>query len=345
MKEVVVGTIRVKKGLCAYKKTKTSWKKIKFDLTNLKKVVKLFKAHKAFDVLVDKKDSRFLKGQLSPEGSEQGARINVLPDGRRLNKAFSLFSKNLVVHDQSSDEHWDVIYQNKGGTFSYVYTLDKILKSKQAKYKKVNAFEKIYPKLKNNVLLGLKKKEFLALPLYTLLETHMRVGNEIYYKAHGHKGLSTLKRKDVKIAGNKVTFSYIGKDGVPQNIVKEFPSVYINRLKEQLKGLKKDSFVFCEGIHPLKEQKFKQAFKMYCGKEFYPHIVRSYYATSRVEEFLKENRKPSKEETKAFLLSVADGLGHKKLSKKTGDWEDSYTVTLNHYIEPALSEKIRGFIK
>ena len=343
MKEVAVGTIRVKKDLCAYKRTRTSWKKVKVSLLNLKKVVKLYKAHKAFQTLIDKKDSRFLKGQLF-EGREQGARINVLPDGRKLNKAFSLFSKNLVIHDQKSDEHWDVLYQNKGGTFSYVYTLDKILKSREAKYKKVKAFGKVYPVLKKNALKGLKKKGSLALPLYTLLETHMRVGNEIYYKAHGHKGLSTLKRKDIKIAGKKVSFNYVGKDGVPQSIVKEFPVVYINRLKEQLKGLKKDAFVF-GGEHAMKEQKFKQAFKEYCGKEFYPHIVRSHYVTSAVKEFLKENRKPSKEEVKAFLLSVADGLGHKKLSKKTGLWEDSYTVTLNHYVEPALSERVRNFIK
>ena len=176
----------------------------------VKKVVKLFKAHKNFEFLVDKKDSRFLKGQLY-EGQPQGARINILPDGRKLDKAYSLFAKGLVVHDQTSNEHWDVLYQNKGGTYSYVYTLDKKAKAKNKKYKKVKAFEKVYPLLKKKVTSALKnEKDYMALPMYTLLKTHIRVGNEIYYKAHRHKGLATLKKNNIKVVGSDVIFDFIG---------------------------------------------------------------------------------------------------------------------------------------
>ena len=336
------GTIRIKTNLQVYEKTKKSWKKSKKNFPEAKKVIKLFKAHKNFDFLIDKKDSRFLKGQLF-EGNLQGARINILPDGRKLDKAYSLFAKNLCVHDQTSNEHWDVIYQNKGGTYSYVYTLDKKAKAKSKKYKKVKEFEKVYLVLKKKITSGLRnEKDFMALPMYTLLKTHIRVGNEIYYKAHKHKGLATLKKKDIKVVGNDVIFDFIGKDGVPINIRETFPRSYVQRLKKVLKGMKKDSFVFV-GMngHLLNDRMFKLAFLNYCGKEFYPHIVRSYYATSKAKEFLKTHKNYGKQEMKDFFLSVAEGLGHKKFSKKSGLWENSFTVTMNHYIEPSLVEKIK----
>ena len=343
MKDIPPGTIRIKvKDLKPYEKTKSGWKKSKekFSLD----VVKLFKAHKNFKALVDTKDSKFLKGQLF-EGKCQGARINILPDGKKLDKAYSLFAKNLCVHDQKSNEHWDVIYQNPNGGFAYVYTLDKKAKAKKVKFKKVHEFEKLYPKLKKKVEKSLKNGDILDLAMFTLLNTYMRVGTEVYYKARKHKGLTTLKKEDVKVKGNVVTFDYVAKDGVPRKIVKEFPRIYVTRLSKRLKSLKKNDFVFSDDNgRPLKDMKFKALFKDYCGKEFYPHIVRSFHATYRAEMFLKDHKKFSKNEMKEFFTSLAEDLGHKKYSKKEGVWKDSYTVTLNHYVDPLLVQKIKSIV-
>jgi hypothetical protein len=346
--ETLPGTIRIQaKDLKVYEKTKKSWKKSSKRFPELKKIIKLFKSHKNYKTLIDTKNPKFLKGQLSLEGKCQGARINILPDGRKLDKAYSLFAKNLTIHDQSSNEHWDVLLQNPGGTYAYIYTLDKKAKAKISKYKKVHQFEKEYPKLKKKVTSALRNKnDNLALPMFTLLNTYMRIGNEIYYKTHKHKGLTTLKKQDIKIKGKEVTFNYLGKDGVPRLITKTFPQTYITRLTKHLKSLKKDSFVFTNSNgRPLKDQKFKEAFKNYCGKEFYPHIVRSYHATSRAQEFLKTHKTTNKKEMVAFFSSVAEDLGHKKFSKKDNTWKDSYSVTINHYIEPILVEKIREIVR
>ena len=35
-----------------------------------------------------------------------------------------------------------------------------------------------------------------------------------------------------------------------------------------------------------KDTAFMDAFEDYCGEKFYPHIVRSYYATKKAEEFI-----------------------------------------------------------
>ncbi|MBT8010374.1 hypothetical protein HN681_02940, partial [archaeon] len=240
MKETLPGTLRIKtKDLQVYEKTKSSWKKSKVKFPNASQVIKLFKKSKNLKSLIDKNDPNFLKGQLSSEGKCQGARINILPNNKTLDKAYSLFANHLTIHDQKSNEHWDVLLQNPGGTYAYIYTLDKKSKAKLRKYKKVKEFDKHYPLIKRKVTLALKNKnDHLALPMYTLLNTYMRVGNEIYFKAHGHKGLTTLKKKDIKIKGKEVTFNYLAKDGVPRTIKKNFPPNYLRRLNKKLKDLK-----------------------------------------------------------------------------------------------------------
>ncbi len=345
-KEITVGTVRIQaKNLLAYQKTAKSWKKSAQQFPEINNIVKLFKAHNNLKALIDKKDPAFLKGQLF-KGKVQGARINILPDGTQIDKAYSLFAKHLTVHDQSSAEHWDVLFQNPGGTWSYCYSLKKKAKNTIAKYKKVNQFDKIYLQLMKNVSLALKNKnDNLVLPMYTLLRTRMRIGNEIYYKLHNHKGLTTLKKKNIKIKDKEIEFKFIGKDGVPQDIKKKFPKLYLKRLKKHLASLKINDFVFVSNTgKPLPEKYFKAAFKKYCGKEFYPHIVRSHYATSKVKNFIKGKSKLDKKEVNGLYLEIAGSLGHKKFSKKDNLWKENFNVTVSHYIEPKLVEKVKKLI-
>ncbi|HRZ86004.1 MAG TPA: hypothetical protein P5277_04480 [Candidatus Paceibacterota bacterium] len=344
--EIPVKTIRIGKDLNIYEKTKNSWKISNKKFTNAFEVIKLFKAHNQFNQLIDLKDSRFLKGFLLPDGKIRGARINILPNGDILDKAYSIFANNLTVHSESSDNHWDVIYQNPNGKYAYLYSLKDKKKAIRNKFKKVENFEKKYSILNKNVLNSIKnKQDSMAIPMYTLLKTYMRVGNEIYYKADGHKGLTTLKKSDISIKGNQVTFDYKAKDGVPMKITEEFPKDYIKRLNEKIKSLKNSDFIFTdENKKPLKDTSFMNAFEKYCGEKFYPHIVRSFYATKTSEEFLKnhKNKKATKQEVKELFTEIAEKLGHKRFSKKDNEWKDNYNVTIHHYLNPQILDKINS---
>jgi hypothetical protein len=339
------GTIRIKaSNLKVYEKTEASWKKSSKIFPEAMLIIKLFKKSRKFSLLVDKKNPEFLKGQLAPDGMARGARIDILPNGKKLNKAFSLFAPHLMLHDESTKHHWDVIYKNPSGTYSYLYTKEKIEKSRKKKYQTVKEFERYYPKLKSNVYNALKdENDPFAVPMYTLLKTYMRVGNEIYYKLHRHKGLTTMEKKDIDIKGNNVSFHYIGKGGVPTSITDTFPKVYINRLRNLLSQIDDSSFVFASGNteRPINEEHFRSAFKRYCGREFYPHIVRSFYATNRVKEFLAARKPLNKKDVDNLFYSIAEKLGHKRFIKKDGTWRENYTVTINHYIQPEILEKVR----
>ncbi len=350
VKEKVIeqGTLRIKcKDLKVYRYEKGKWAKTGEEFSNALEVIKLFKAHGKFDFLKDTKNSQFIKGQVSRDGKIQGARINTLPDGQVLDKAYSLFAKNLVVHDENSLEHWDAMYENQGGGFAHLYTIEKIKRSVKGKYKEVDEFAKRYQILREKVLTALKdKNDNIALPMYTLLQTYMRVGNEIYFKTNGHKGLTTLKKKDVSIKGKNVEFNYIGKKGVPMDIIREFPSNYINRLKSELKILKDDDFIFTnEEGRPLKDTYFMDAFEKYCGKRFYPHIVRSFYATQRAKEFLKSHKVAGKDEVKQLFMEIAEKLGHKKFDKKNNEWKSDYNMTIHYYLQPEIVQKINDIVK
>ena len=338
-------TYRIKtEDLQVYEKTKTSWKKSKSQFPNAMKVIQLFKDHNNFKVLIDKKDNTFLKGQFNEK--PQGARINMLPNNEKLDKAYSLFAKDLTIHDESSNAHWDVIYKNPSNTYSYVYTLEKKERAKTKKYNTEKEFEKYYSKLKINIQKSLTKED-IALPMYTLLKTYMRVGSEIYYKTHKHKGLSTLKKKDITINKNNVTFKYKAKDGVPLELSNEFPKEYIKQLKQRMNNKENHDFIFVNPNtnHPYSDMHFKKAFKQYCGKEFYPHIVRSYYATKTTQNFLNKNKSPTKQEVNELYTNIAAKLGHKKYVKKDHVWKNNPTMTMNFYINPKLVEEIKSRLK
>ncbi len=316
-----------------------SWKKSSVKFLEAMEVVKLFKAHGNMGALVDMKNKGFLKGQIS--GSRVlGARINILPDGRELNKAYSLFCPKLRIHDESSNSHWDVMFQNPNGNFAYVYTLEKEKLSKIKKYKGVNEFAKKILMLEKNLNKELGKDP-IVLPMLILLKTKMRVGNETYYLKNQHKGLTTLKKKDIKIKRSNVVFDYIAKDGVPQKITEKFSDKCIKVLKDVLKKKKDSDFVFVNGNgHPLKDTEFEKAFQKYCGGKFYPHIIRSYYATEEAKKFLEKHKSATKEEKETLYIKIAEKLGHKSFSKKKNDWINSPKVTVHYYIQPELVERI-----
>jgi integrase len=337
-------TYRIDKNLYVLEsQNESSWKPSEKEFSHAIKIATIFKDNENFSLLVDGKNPRFLKGKF--KNGPVGGKLTVLPDGTKITKSYSLFSPKLHVHDESSHGHWDIIFQNPNGKFAYIYSEEKEAMSKQEKYKKVEIFDSILPKLRRTLNSNISKERIL-LPIFLLLETKMRIGSEQYYKKNGHRGLTTLKKKDISIKNNKATFEFPSKDGVPQKITKTLPKEVIVLLKKLLNKKKKEDFIFTNKKgHIFKDTDFMKAFKKYSGTEFYPHIVRSHYATKEAENFLKTNKKPTKEQTKKFCKFIAGELGHKKYSKKKDRWQESHEVTLHYYVRPDLSEKIIKFLK
>ena len=108
-KELPFSSIRIlSKGLIPVKKIKETWKKTKeFDTTNIKKITNLFKSHANFNLLIDSKDKKFLKGYLTPYKKIGGER-----DCNKCGKKFQRTSINRAIcpkcaaeNAQESDHH------------------------------------------------------------------------------------------------------------------------------------------------------------------------------------------------------------------------------------------------
>ena len=106
--EISRGTIRIGKDLKTYEFSNNKWKISNKEFPSALKVISLFKAHNKFQDLIDQKNPNFLKGQLF-KGKVQGARLNILPNGKKLDKAYSLLAEDLTIHDEEYHDHWDII--------------------------------------------------------------------------------------------------------------------------------------------------------------------------------------------------------------------------------------------
>ncbi|MGD0782935.1 MAG: hypothetical protein ABSA30_08770 [Candidatus Aminicenantales bacterium] len=345
---IAPGTTRIRaRDLAVVVKSPSGWRISETTIPDAQQAVHLYKSHGRFKTLVDGKSTRFLKGMRSPDGRALGARIAVLPDGKKLNAGFSLFAKNLRFHDEDTDAHWDVMFENPAG-FRYLYDVNKIARSKKHKTHVVDEFARVFPLLKRNVLKALREKTDDVYPtaLFTLIKTYMRVGNEIYYRAHHHRGLTTLQKQNIRIQGNDVVFDYLAKDGVPVKLRVRFPDVYIRRLSDRLEARKPGEYVFShesDPRRPLDGKDIKKAIKAYCGKAFYPHIVRSYYADTEVKKFFRTHRTATKDEVYGLLIKIASKLGHKRYDKKEHEWVESPKVTVNNYIRPEFVERLHRY--
>lgn len=343
------GTKRVKsKDLKLYEKKKDKWLPLDEFPKHTKEAIFHYHKNKSLDILIDEISKDFLKGFLNSKEIPSGKRVQVLPNQKKLARGgFSLFAKELTFNMNAKNAEWDVCYTNTSGLKTYLYSEEKLELEHKKKAKLVDSFIEKYPEIIKKLEKDLKREKTIEyLTLYTLIKTHIRVGNLEYYNHLKHKGLTTLQKQDISINSKtcKVTFDFIGKDGVPQHVEKEFPKYYIEILNDILKKKKKEDFVFTDkNNHPLHSSVFTDILYGYTKEHFYPHIIRSYYADTTILKFIEENKrkKLTKKDIENKFYEIANELGHKKFNKKKNKWVLSYAVTIENYIRPKYALKMK----
>nr|AYC79649.1 DNA topoisomerase I [uncultured bacterium] len=93
----------------------------------------------------------------------------------------------------------------------------------QRKHDRMAEFAKALPAIQKKVEEDLSKPGFtrekvLAMAVTVMDKTFIRVGNEAYTKMYGSFGLTSLRNRHLKIAGNKIIISFRGKKGVFQQL-------------------------------------------------------------------------------------------------------------------------------
>jgi DNA topoisomerase I len=128
----------------------------------------------------------------------------------------------------------------------------------ESKYARLAAFARSLPVIRRAVAAdlsrpGMPREKVLALLVWFLETTYVRIGNEEYARTNGSYGLTTLTNKHVQVQGTNVRLRFTGKSGKPHDIRltnRRIASI-VRRLRE-LPGQELFQYVDAEGeAHPL----------------------------------------------------------------------------------------------
>jgi DNA topoisomerase-1 len=213
---------------------------------------------------------------------------------------------------------------DSSGKKQYIFSESWVNNSKYEKYNRMKRFMKDIIKFKRKIKLKENKlisKEILIHLLFNLLiDTHIRVGNEIYAETNGSYGLTTLRQKHLIINGTNFTFSFIGKSNIKHDI--DIPTKY----NYYLRYFKKNNgngplFFYDDKKKVIHSEELNNYLKENMGSEYTCKDFRTYSANILfIKAFLK-NAKGNKKSKKIILKSidnVAEQLGHtRNISRKS----------------------------
>jgi DNA topoisomerase-1 len=113
-------------------------------------------------------------------------------------------------------------YDDKGRK-QYIYHPQWHEQRNKEKFDELKEFAVFLPRIRRRVNKDLRKRDWvkdkvLALMVMTLDETYIRIGNTFYQRQNATHGLSTLRRKHVDFAGDRVMFEFKGKSNKIRNV-------------------------------------------------------------------------------------------------------------------------------
>lgn len=124
---------------------------------------------------------------------------------------------------EKSNAHLQATGIDQAGRKQYRYHNEWSKLRNENKFYRLLEFGKKLADFRKNLKKDLRRKSLdqrkvLAISVYFMQKTLIRVGNETYKQLYGSYGLSTLRDKHVKIDGSKIKLSFRGKKGVMHDI-------------------------------------------------------------------------------------------------------------------------------
>lgn len=151
--------------------------------------------------------------------AEDGMRINDPATRQRLSALAIPPAWTDVWICPDPDGHIQVTARDARGRKQYRYHPSYREARDQSKFRRMFEFSEILPVLRERVERDLRagdltRRQLLATVVRLLDKTLIRVGNDEYARENRSYGLTTLRRKHVKVKGTMLRFSFRGKSGV-----------------------------------------------------------------------------------------------------------------------------------
>ena len=152
-----------------------------------------------------------------------GTRINDPELRKRLNSLAIPPAWTDVWICPNPDGHIQATARDARGRKQYRYHPQYREARDRSKFRRMLEFSEVLPALRERIERDLKagdlsRKQLLATVVMLLDKTLIRVGNDEYVKENRSYGLTTLRRRHLKIEGATLRFSFRGKSGVEHTI-------------------------------------------------------------------------------------------------------------------------------
>jgi DNA topoisomerase I len=224
----------------------------------------------------------------------------------------------------------------------YLYHPDWILYQQSYKFQKLREFALALPKIRQVVEQNLRKhswprEKVLSLILGILDEKYLRVGNRRYYEQNESHGLTTLRRKHLKVEGKDIIFQYKGKSNKYHKVKLHNPR--LNKLIKgcsELRGYELFKYIDDHGqIVPVDSRDVNEYLKEITGQDFTSKYFRTWGGTvlavkSYPVALEKKNENPRITLEREIVKQVSIRLNN------------TIAVCKAYYIHPAVLKALNG---
>jgi DNA topoisomerase-1 len=236
----------------------------------------------------------------------------------------------------NADGHIQATARDARGRKQYRYHPQYREARDRSKFRRMLEFSEVLPRLREKLERDLRqadlsRKQLLATVVFLLDRTLIRVGNDEYVRENRSYGLTTLRRRHLKIDGSMLRFSFRGKSGVEHSIAVADPRIarIIQRCRE-LPG--EELFQYKEAggkRHLVTSDDVNEYLKEISGREITAKDFRTWGGTMLAAvELRARGRAASRREADRNVIEAID-----KVCERLGN---TRTVCRKYYVHPAL---------
>ncbi len=241
-----------------------------------------------------------------------------------------------VVISPDPEDYIQALGMDDRGRMQYIYHPEWVKKSQEKKFDQLISFGERLPTLRDVVRAHMRERTLsqdrvIATIVWLLEHTFIRVGNKEYAQENNSYGLTTMREKHVDVAGNTVTFNFVGKSGVEHELDVTNPRV-AQTIKEclDLPGYEVFQYVDAQDVKRVVDAAEVNAYlKTHTGADFSAKDFRTWGGTVLAGDSLyQKGNATTPWEVKANISQVvsvvSDHLGNTK------------TVCKTYYIHPTI---------
>lgn len=192
----------------------------------------------------------------------------------------------------------------------------------EAKYERLHAFGMALPALRERIdaalaLPGLPRDKVLAAIVHLLQVTLMRIGNREYARDNNSFGMTTLRKKHVRVDGSHIRFEFRGKSGVRHSIrLQDRRLARIIARTRELPGQELFQYVDDAGQrHAIGSSDVNDYLRAATGEEYTAKDFRTWAGTVLAAAMLREcepcvSQSQGKQQVAQAIAMVAQRLGN-----------------------------------